>query len=64
MGFDVNPRDDQEFERREYERAECDGSFQHEWDSAPGWGVFIGLTRCKKCNVLARASDFARGERG
>ena len=35
----------------------------HDWEIAPGgWGVVIGLSRCKKCGEVATAKDFSRGE--
>ena len=49
----------EEMEQREIERSQC----EHEWPAEPGWGVFIGITRCKKCGTLARTEDFAREER-
>lgn len=34
----------------------CDCS--HDWTLAPGWGVFIGLSKCRICGKVAESSDF------
>jgi hypothetical protein len=44
----------EQIEEREFERSQC----EHEWPSVPGWGIFIGLTRCSKCDTVARTEDF------
>ena len=32
----------------------------HEWQtSSGGWGVILGVSRCKTCGKLAEQSDFA-----
>jgi hypothetical protein len=54
------PRDDQMFEKEEYELAQCDGSFQHDWDAGSGFGVIIGLSKCKKCGRTSQCSDFEK----
>lgn len=35
----------------------------HDWESSKGWGVIIGVSRCKTCGKLAQSTDFqARSE--
>lgn len=34
-------------------------SWLHEWESGTGWGVIIGVSKCKRCGRVSRASDFA-----
>jgi hypothetical protein len=32
----------------------------HDWEvGTDGWGVVLGVSRCKKCGKVARADDFA-----
>lgn len=30
----------------------------HKWESGPGWGVIIGVSKCKKCGKVSRTKDF------
>ncbi len=36
----------------------------HDWPVSGAWGVIIGVTRCKNCNVEARREHFPPTERG
>lgn len=30
----------------------------HNWETIKGWGVVVGLSRCKDCQILCRQEDF------
>lgn len=30
----------------------------HDWETSGGWGVIIGLSRCKRCDKVSSQSDF------
>lgn len=32
----------------------------HQWEASSGWGVLIGISKCRKCGVTAQQSDFVR----
>lgn len=33
----------------------------HEWETG-SWGVIVGVSRCKKCGLRSRESDFPKPE--
>ena len=34
----------------------------HDWESGDGWGVIIGVSKCRHCGRISRASDFLAHE--
>lgn len=32
----------------------------HDWEVGAGWGVIVGVSRCKNCGKLATETDFRR----
>jgi len=30
----------------------------HDWQTAPRWGVIIGLSKCQECQKVASRADF------
>jgi len=35
----------------------------HEWETVPGWGVVVGVSKCKTCGKVSRTSDFPTVEK-
>ncbi len=36
------------------QKANCN----HDWETPDSWGVVIGVSRCKLCDVVAKTEDF------
>lgn len=36
---------------------ECEDNI-HDWEATPGWGVIIGVSKCRKCGKVAKEKDF------
>lgn len=34
------------------------GDVIHDWESHGRWGVIIGMSRCKRCGILATKQNF------
>ncbi len=32
--------------------------YVHDWEAGGGWGVIIGVSRCRRCGKLATEQDF------
>jgi hypothetical protein len=32
----------------------------HDWEASFGWGVIIGVSKCKKCGKTATTKDFEK----
>jgi len=48
--------------KREQLEADRRAACNHEWESGGIWGVIIGVSRCMRCGVRSRTSDFTLGE--
>ena len=35
-----------------------DTKCEHLWEAHGGWGVIVGVSRCRRCGRLSRSEDF------